>query len=51
MLVEYFDSIEDEDAHKISAINLTLNVDAAEMLGAALIAAAQTRRKTPVTKQ
>jgi hypothetical protein len=51
MLVEYFDSIEDEDAHKISAINLALNIDAAEMLGAALIDSAKKRRNEPETKQ
>jgi hypothetical protein len=51
MLVEYFGSMEDEDARKISAINLALNVDAAEMLGAALIDSAKKRRKEPETKQ
>jgi len=49
--VEYFGSMEDEDARKISAINLALNVDAAEMLGAALIDSAKKRRKEPETKQ
>jgi hypothetical protein len=50
MLMEYFDSIDDEEAGKVSAINLAISVDAAEMLGAALINSAKNSRKVPETK-
>jgi hypothetical protein len=50
MLVEYFDSIQDEDAGKTSALNLAISIDAAEMLDGALIDAARTHRKKPETK-
>ena len=44
MLVEYSNSVEDEMAGKTSAINLAIQVDAAEMLGATPINSAKTRR-------
>jgi hypothetical protein len=50
MLVEYFDSIEDEGAGKTSAINLAIDVDAADMLGAALIDSAKRRPEEPEIK-
>jgi hypothetical protein len=50
LLVEYYDSIEDEDARKTTAINFAINVDAAEMLGTALLDSARTRRAVPERK-
>lgn len=51
MLVEYSDSPQDEMAGKTSAINLAIEVDAAEILGAALIDSAKTRREETDTTQ
>jgi len=44
MLAEYFDTFADEEAGTSKAINLALNIDAAEKLGTALINSARTRR-------
>jgi len=50
MLVEYWNSIEDEETGKSSFINFAISADAAEMLGAALIDSAKKRRKEPSSK-
>jgi hypothetical protein len=47
MLMEYWDSIEDADDGKTTAINFAISVDAADMLGAALIDSAKKRREEP----
>jgi hypothetical protein len=51
MLMEYFDSPKDDAAGKTSAINMAIDVDAAEMLGAALINSARARRQVPEKPQ
>ena len=49
-LVEYYDNIQDEDEGKTTAINFAIAVDAAEMLGGALLDSAKKRRAEPESK-